>query len=273
MIHDAVAVVTVAALGCVQAKHHLVPTMILAQALGEACDAALEQPLELLHHLLSLVHGVKTLDPKHDFHLHLQGQHVAKRLVLGIDQPSAVHDDSAKHECGLSALFHLIHLFLGPITHSRQDLGVQTKKVYPWGVSPRVSSRVQSPHVMSLHQSAPLVDSLNHVARSVWAHSTLFSCTGQDGELATIDYAVLSAHRHVVRNVKDPVAPADETRLEELRDWAKTLPWDHPVARSLDHEVHRRRMAGESYCFIFIARAWVSSYPPFFLIHRRVPGG
>ena len=26
---------------------------------------------------------------------------------------------------------------------------------------------------------------------------------------------------------------------EELRDWAKTLPWDHPVARKLDHEVHR----------------------------------
>ena len=50
---------------------------------------------------------------------------------------------------------------------------------------------------------------------------------------------------------------------EELRDWAKTLPWDHPVARSLDHGVHRRRMAGESYCFIFIARAWVSSYPLF----------
>ena len=38
---------------------------------------------------------------------------------------------------------------------------------------------------------------------------------------------------------------------EELRDWAKTLPWDHPVARKLDHEVHRRRMAGEFYGFDF----------------------
>ena len=28
---------------------------------------------------------------------------------------------------------------------------------------------------------------------------------------------------------------------------AKTLLWDHPIARKLDHEVHRRRMAGESY--------------------------
>ena len=35
---------------------------------------------------------------------------------------------------------------------------------------------------------------------------------------------------------------------ERLRDWAKTLSLDHPVARSLDHEVHRRRMAGE-FCF------------------------
>ena len=62
---------------------------------------------------------------------------------------------------------------------------------------------------------------------------------------------------------------------EELRDWAKTLPWDHPVSRKLDHEVHRRRMAGESYfALFFLARAWGPSYPPFFsLIHRRVPGG
>ena len=43
---------------------------------------------------------------------------------------------------------------------------------------------------------------------------------------------------------------------EELRDWAKTLPWDHPIARKLDHEVHRRRMAGKSYGFHFF-RVWV----------------
>ena len=36
---------------------------------------------------------------------------------------------------------------------------------------------------------------------------------------------------------------------EELRAWAKTFPWDHPIARKLDHEVHRRRMAGEFYSF------------------------
>ena len=40
---------------------------------------------------------------------------------------------------------------------------------------------------------------------------------------------------------------------EELRDWAKTFPWDHPIARKLDHEVHRRRMAGEFYGFSFFS--------------------
>ena len=33
------------------------------------------------------------------------------------------------------------------------------------------------PHVMSLHQSAPLIKSLNHLARSVWAHSSLIRHT------------------------------------------------------------------------------------------------
>ena len=38
---------------------------------------------------------------------------------------------------------------------------------------------------------------------------------------------------------------------EELRNWAKTFPWDHPIARKLDHEVHRRRMAGEFHSFFY----------------------
>ena len=51
---------------------------------------------------------------------------------------------------------------------------------------------------------------------------------------------------------------------EELRDWAKTLPWDHPVARKLDHEVHRRRMAGEFYGFHFFGVGPFFSSFPFF---------
>ena len=70
MTQNTTAVVTVAALGGMQTIHHLVPPMILAQALGEASDVTLGQLLKLLHHLLALVHGVKTMDPKHDFHLY-----------------------------------------------------------------------------------------------------------------------------------------------------------------------------------------------------------
>ena len=51
------------------------------------------------------------------------------------------------------------------------------------------------PHVMSLHQSAPLMETLNHVARSVWAHSSLFSHAVQDGEFATVHCAVLGTDR------------------------------------------------------------------------------
>ena len=49
---------------------------------------------------------------------------------------------------------------------------------------------------------------------------------------------------------------------EELRAWARTLPWDHPVARKLDHEVHRRRMAGECHGFSFF-----SGVGPFFSLY------
>ena len=58
----------------------------------------------------------------------------------------------------------------------------------------------------------------------------------------------------------------------ELRDLAKTLPWDHPIARKLDHEVHRRRMAGESY-FLFICLGCGSlPYTLFFIFLDVFPG-
>ena len=52
---------------------------------------------------------------------------------------------------------------------------------------------------------------------------------------------------------------------EQLRDLAKTLLWDHPVARSLDHEVHRRRMAGESHLLFSLPGHGVPHIPFFFL--------
>ena len=100
VIHHTMAMVAAISPGGMQSHHHLVPPPIFAQMLRQACQVAFGQPLELLHHLLSLVHGVKAMDPKHDLNLDFQGQHAAKRFVLGIHQPSAVHDDSAKHGMG-----------------------------------------------------------------------------------------------------------------------------------------------------------------------------
>ena len=96
MIHETVAVVTAIFPGRMQTNHHLVPPTVLAQVLRKPRQVAFGQTLQLLYHLLSLVHGVETVHPKHDLDLHLQRQHAAKRFVLRIDQPSAVHLDSAK---------------------------------------------------------------------------------------------------------------------------------------------------------------------------------
>lgn len=40
------------------------------------------------------------------------------------------------------------------------------------------------------------------------------------------------------------------SNTDEFASLAKTLPWDHPIARTLGHEVHRRKMAGKS-CRVF----------------------
>ena len=58
----------------------------------------------------------------------------------------------------------------------------------------------------------------------------------------------------------------------ELRDLAKTLPWDHPTARKLDHEVHRRRMAGESSFFFHCLGCGSLPYTLFFIFLDVFPG-
>ena len=63
---------------------------------------------------------------------------------------------------------------------------------------------------MALYSSDSLVASLNHVARPVWVHSSLFSHTVQDGELVVFDCVIFHADRHVVRRPKDVVAYASK---------------------------------------------------------------
>ena len=71
MIHEAVAVVTAIFPGRMQTKHHLVPPSVLAQMLWETRQVTFGQPLQLSRHLVSLVHGVETVHPKHNLDLDL----------------------------------------------------------------------------------------------------------------------------------------------------------------------------------------------------------
>ena len=59
---------------------------------------------------------------------------------------------------------------------------------------------------------------------------------------------------------------------EELRAWAKTFPWDHPIARKLDHEVHRRRMAGEFHRFHFLGGSGTLFLIPFLIFYSGIQG-
>ena len=76
-----------------QPQHHLIPPPTFAQVLGKPCHVAFGQSLELLDHFFALVHRIETMDPKHNLHLHFQREHVAKRFVPRVDQPSTVHDE------------------------------------------------------------------------------------------------------------------------------------------------------------------------------------
>ena len=128
-------------------------------------------------------------------------------------------------------------------------LGVPSKKVYPWGVPPRISSRGQTPP----RDVSPPISSSHGVSKSV----TLFKMVSslQSIVLFSVPIAVLVDMLKILHHL--PMGHECFKALfrrcthEELRNWAKTFPWDHPIARKLDHEVHRRRMAGKSHDFSF----------------------
>ena len=106
--------------GRIQAHDDLIPVQPLAQVLWEACQSTFRQRLDFAHHFLVFVHRVEAMDPKHDSHLDLQGQHSAKRLVSGVDQPTAVHFDTTS-SWQLTSLQRGAFLILSPppITDSR----------------------------------------------------------------------------------------------------------------------------------------------------------
>ena len=85
VIQYTMAMVTAIFPGGMQSYYDLVPPPIFAQVLGKPCHGAFGQPFQLLHHLLALLHSIKTMDLKHNLDLDFQRQHAAKRFVLRID--------------------------------------------------------------------------------------------------------------------------------------------------------------------------------------------
>ena len=130
-------------------------------------------------------------------------------LFWGSTNPRQSMMTAPSMEWDLSTLVYLIHGFLEPITHSRQELGSHPKKCTHGGHPLESPLVIKLPHVMSLHQSAPLMESVNHDAHSVWAHSSLISCPVQDGQLAPVDCTVLYSDCCSLRFVKDSSSSAN----------------------------------------------------------------
>ena len=135
-----------------------------------------------------------------------------------------------------------------------------------------MSFRSRHLHVMPLHQSAPWVNSVKHAALPVvvipLCSVYLFKMEMVSSLEALVLYSVplavvfdlLKAVWHLPLRKACVSALFRRSSTEELTDLVKQLPWDHPIARTLDHEVHRRRMAGKSHRF-FNARSGVHSFP------------
>ena len=116
-----------------------------------------------------------------------------------------------------------IHGFLGPIAYSRQDLASTLKRCTHGGHPLEFPLLVKFPHMISLHQSAPPIKSLNPVARSMRAHSSLIRQASQDGEFAPVHSFVLGTNRRAVRHVEDVMSPAYGPRMP-----ARHVPQMHP---------------------------------------------
>ena len=148
-----------------------------------------------------------------------------------------------------------------------------TKKVYPWGVPPIVSFRPRHPHVIPLYQSTPWDDSLKHVALLVFHsfHTVQPSCSAtmlqtlEKLVLTTVPLVVLLDLWKAVWHLPLKICLSTlfkRSRTTELTNLSLTFPWDDPVARALDFEVHLRKMAGKS-CRFFGWQGWGPFLPSY----------
>ena len=75
----------------------------------------------------------------------------------------------------------------------------------------------------------------------------------------TVLFDLLQAVWHLPLRKPCVSALSRRSNTDELTSLSRTLSWDHPIARTLDDEVHRRKMACKSYRF-FVARPGVHSF-------------
>ena len=155
--------------------------------------------------------------------------------------------------------------------------------MYPWGGPPRVSSRGQS----SPRDLAPPITFFQPVGKTPartrresfqFCSVLLFKMVSSLSSIVlySMPIAILFESLKMLWHlpIRQDCLRALFRRCgwKELRDWAKTLPWDHPVARSLDKEVHRRKMAGESLSFVLCLECGFFFFLiPLFVIPRCIP--
>ena len=134
------------------------------------------------------------------------------------------------------------------------------EKVYPWGLPPIVSFRLRRLHVIPLYQSGSREDSLKHGVLLVF-HSFLTDQPSHSRWLrrwklsfsrlcnSVVLFGLLKAMWHLPMRKPSLSTLFRRSRTDEVTRLSRTLPWDDSIARTLDREVHRRKMAGKSYRF------------------------
>ena len=130
---------------------------------------------------------------------------------------------------------------------------------------------VKLPHVISLHQSAPLMESVNPVARSVWAHSSLISCPVQDGELLAVYCVVLRANCCSDWYVEDSPPPANgpwmfQGTVPQMHAWrVESVGQNVPVGPPNRKKIGPRG-ASTPYGWWVLQLSFFGGVGPFFLI-------
>ena len=158
-----------------------------------------------------------------------------------------------------SVLLIQIH---GPIAYSCQDLfSMDEKSVPKGGTAYSVLSATWSPR-----DSSPPINSRHSFRTAQPSCSATMVQTLEKLVLTTVPLVVLldlwKAVWHLPLKRICLSTLFKRSCTTELTNLSRTLPWDDPVARPLDYEMHRREMAGKS-CLFFGWQGWGPFLPSY----------